>query len=54
MGTLLEGQYKFMIISRTVIITMINVADKFVVKVKAHILYSDLFFPEKPIIYETM
>jgi hypothetical protein len=24
------------------------------VKVKAHILYSDLFFPEKPIIYETM
>jgi hypothetical protein len=50
MGTLLEGQYKFMIISRTVhLIMRIN----FVEEVKAYIFYSD-YFSKNSALYETM
>jgi len=43
-GTLHEDQYTFFIISCSFLLRMRNVADKFVEKIKTHILYSVMFF----------
>ena len=45
----------FLIISRSIILRPRNVSDKFVQKIKAHILCSVTFFPsENRTVYETM
>jgi len=45
-GTLNEDHYTFLIISRWIIRRMRNFSDKFVVKIKTHILCSVTFFHE--------
>ena len=46
-GTLHEGRYTFMIISRSVHLKMRNVSDKIVEKIKTHTLCSVIFFFRK-------
>ena len=43
-GTLYEDNYTFLIKCRSVLFGMKNVSDKFVEKIKAHILCSVIFF----------
>ena len=43
-GTLHGDKHTFLIISRSLLLRMRNVADKFVKKTKAHILFSRTFF----------
>jgi len=43
-GTLNEDQYSFMIISRSFLPVMRNSSEKFVEKIKTHILFSIIFF----------
>ena len=53
MGTLFEGLYTFMIISRTILLTMRNVPNKLCSESQsAHFIFRFFIF-EKPIIYET-
>jgi len=54
MGTLLEDQYTFLIISPTVFIRMRNVSDKNVDKIKTRILCSITLFFLTQAIYEIM
>ena len=44
MGTLHEDQYTFLIISRSVVLRMRNVSDKFVEKIKTQIFRSVTLF----------
>jgi len=54
-GTLHEDQYTFIIISSRIILRIRNVSDKFVTKIKTHILSSiKFFFPEILAFYEIM
>jgi len=51
-GNLHEDQYVFLIVSHLVLLGMRNVSDKFVEKIKTHILCSITFFFEKPAVRE--
>jgi hypothetical protein len=53
MGSLLEDQCIFFIISRLVLLRMRNVSDKVTKKIKTHILCSVTFFFNRPV-YEIM
>jgi len=44
--TLHEDIYRFLIISRSVLLRKRNVSDKFVVEIKTHILCSITFLPK--------
>jgi hypothetical protein len=46
MGTVYEDQYTFLTISRSVLLRMRNVSDKFAEKIKTHILCSVTCFPK--------
>ena len=43
-----------MIISRRILLKMRNISDKFIDKVKTHILYSVIFFPKSCRLYDNM
>jgi hypothetical protein len=45
-GTLLEDQYTFLTISRLVPLTVRNVSDRIIEKIKTRVLYSVTFVPE--------
>jgi len=47
MGTLHEEQYTVLIISRSLLLGMRNVSDKFGEKIKTHILCSVTFFANR-------
>jgi len=51
-GTLYEDHYTFLVICRSVLFGMRNVSDKFVEKIKTHILCSVIFFFENLAVYE--
>jgi hypothetical protein len=51
-GTLHEAQYTFLITSTSVVVRMRNVLDKFVEKIKPHILHSITFVFENRGVYE--
>ena len=53
MGTLHEDQYTFLIISCSFLLRMRYVSDKFVEKIKIHLLCSIIFF-ENRAVYEKM
>jgi len=42
-GTLLEDEYTFLIVSRSIHLMMRNVSDKVVEKIKTHFLFNNFF-----------
>ena len=44
----------FLIISRSVLLRMKNISDKFVEKIKTHFMLNNFFFFEKRAVYEIM
>jgi hypothetical protein len=53
-GTLHEDQYTFMNISHPILLRMRNISDKFVEKIKTHILLSVAFPFENRALYKIM
>jgi hypothetical protein len=52
-GTLHEDRYTFLIMSRSILLRMRNVLDRFVEEIK-HTIYDQQLFFENPLIYEIM
>jgi len=54
-GTLHEDQYRFLIISRSLLLRMRNVSDKIVEKIKkTHFMLVTFFPPENRAVHEVM
>ena len=51
-GTLREGVSVFMRISPSIIIGMRNISDNSLGKIKTRILFSVIFFPKYPVVYD--